>query len=121
MGRDLEAHPDAGEQGADLGAQFFPGVLLRVEARLPSLVQGGPVEALGMTGGMGEFVQERPIVGGGHGKPAPPGQGDPVVLAAVGGPVAVDVAHRDAAGADDALDAVVGQPVGLVPVLPGEG
>ena len=74
-----------------------------------------------MTGGMSELVQDRPIVGGGHGKPEPPGQGDPVVLPAVGGPIAVDVAHRDAAGADDALDAVVGLPVGLVPVLPGEG
>ena len=104
------AHPDAGEQGADLGAQFFPSVRLRVEARLPSLVQGGPVEALGVAGGVSEFMKRGPIVGSGVGKLVPRRHGDAVVLQAVVSPIAALVMKFDAAGADHPLGIIMGLP-----------
>ena len=106
------AHALPRHHGADLGPQFFAGVLGRSKPGRKALFERVPVHAIRVARRMAAFMQRRLVVA------VPPEEvgrlrehhlvfGDPIV-----GPVAGDVLHQNTGTADDPLRLCVRRPFG---------
>ena len=104
------AQPVSGHHGADLGAEFLPGVGLGGEAVVEALLEGVSVEAVGMAAGVAQFVQRRLVVVIGGRKLALFGKDNPIAAKRVVGAVSPDVPDGNAGGLDDCIRPLVGLP-----------